>query len=152
VFAQTPRQIGISQYHEPSSGSCSQQAYANAAVMYDVTVVVFGSLISSCVLNAFPRTERDAAMVTEERLIAESDLAEQLHDVMHAVRAHGVRYRIVRDGQTVAVLQPPAPPLGITVHELIDRVGDLEMPGDGFADDLEHIHSSQQALTLPRWP
>jgi hypothetical protein len=32
---------------------------------------------------------------------------------------------------------------GITLREVVARLGPLQMPGDGFADDLEAIQESQ---------
>ena len=42
---------------------------------------------------------------------------------------------------------------GITVNELIARVGDLKTPDDGFADNLEAIQAEQPPMTAtPEWP
>jgi hypothetical protein len=41
---------------------------------------------------------------------------------------------------------------GITVEELIARVGDLKLPDGGFADDLEAVQASQPLAEMPEWP
>lgn len=41
---------------------------------------------------------------------------------------------------------------GITWSEFIARVGDLKMPGDGFADDLEAVQAEQGIAEMPKWP
>jgi hypothetical protein len=38
------------------------------------------------------------------------------------------------------------------VDELIARIGNLKMPGDGFADDLEAIQAEQGVVEFPEWP
>ena len=86
-----------------------------------------------------------------ETKLSPVDLANDLSDILERVRGRGERFAIERDGETVAVLAPP-PRMGITIEELIARVGDLKMPGDGFADDLEEIQASQGIATSPEWP
>ena len=41
---------------------------------------------------------------------------------------------------------------GITASELIAKVGNLEMPGDGFADALEAVQAEQGLAEMPEWP
>lgn len=41
---------------------------------------------------------------------------------------------------------------GITASELLANVGNLEMPGDGFADDLEAVLAEQGLAEMPDWP
>jgi hypothetical protein len=43
-------------------------------------------------------------------------------------------------------------PPGITASELIAAVGNLEMPGGGFADALEAVQASQPLAEMPEWP
>ena len=44
------------------------------------------------------------------------------------------------------------PPPGITVSELIARVGDLKMPSGGFADNLEAVQAEQGLAETTEWP
>jgi antitoxin (DNA-binding transcriptional repressor) of toxin-antitoxin stability system len=88
-------------------------------------------------------------MAVETRISA-TELARGLSNILNRVRRSGERFVIERNGETVAVLGPPA--RGIHVDEFAERVGDLELPGDGFADDLEAIQAAQPRETLPAWP
>lgn len=42
-------------------------------------------------------------------------------------------------------------PLPITLKEAATQLKDITVPGDGFADDLEVIQSSQPLVELPEW-
>ncbi len=86
-----------------------------------------------------------------ERTVAEADLADRLTDVLNRVR-DGEQFAIERDGDVVAVLMPPQPKPGITGAELLARLGDLRLPGDGFADDLDAIQRSQPMMRPLEWP
>jgi hypothetical protein len=84
--------------------------------------------------------------------ISPDELAENLPDIMTRVHKHHERF-VVRQGDDVIMrLEPPVQRKGITVDELISRIGNLKMPGDGFADDLEAIHASQGYMKIPEWP
>lgn len=87
----------------------------------------------------------------ETRLTVQA-LAEGLVDVLERVKCRGERFLIERDGETVAVLAAVAPPPGITLRELATCLGSLELPGEGFAEDLEAIQASQPKATTPPWP
>jgi hypothetical protein len=41
---------------------------------------------------------------------------------------------------------------GITVSELIARMGDLKMPGGRFADNLEAVQTEQGLAETTEWP
>ncbi len=86
-----------------------------------------------------------------EPTVTEADLADRLAEILDRVR-DGERIEVKRDGAVVAVLHPPIAKRGITPEELVARVGNLSMPGDGFADDLEAIQAAQRPATLPEWP
>lgn len=86
-----------------------------------------------------------------ETTLSELELAAGLRDALDRVR-DGARITIERDGEPIATLAPARPPGGVTLREIIDRVGDLEMPGDGFADDLEAVHAAQGYARIPEWP
>jgi prevent-host-death family protein len=87
----------------------------------------------------------------ESKLTA-TELAKRLSDVLDRVRYRGERFVVERNGEPVATIAPAAPPVGITVEEFVARVGDLRMPGDGFADDLEAIQALQGVAEGPEWP
>lgn len=78
-----------------------------------------------------------------ETTITATELSRRLSDVLNRVKYRGERFIIERNGEVVATLAPVGGPPGITVDEFIAQVGDLRMPGDGFADDLEAIQAAQ---------
>ena len=87
-----------------------------------------------------------------ETKISDAELAERLADVLDRVRGGGERFVVERDGETVAILAPPAPTPGITWGEFVALLRDLPRPDDGFADDLEEIQAAQGVATMPEWP
>ena len=87
----------------------------------------------------------------ESRLTA-TELAKRLSDVLNRVKYRGERFVVVRNGEPVATIGPTAARPGVTVEEFVARVGDLRMPGDGFADELEAIQAAQGLAESPEWP
>lgn len=86
-----------------------------------------------------------------ETTITTGDLADTLAEVLDRVETRGERFVVERNGERVATIAPPTS-RGITLAALIAQVGDLGMPGDGFADDLEAIQASQDEAELREWP
>jgi antitoxin (DNA-binding transcriptional repressor) of toxin-antitoxin stability system len=84
-----------------------------------------------------------------ERLTKE-DLARRLPEVLDRVRGGG-RFAIERDGVVIAEIGPGPAKLGTTWREFIAKVGDLSMPGDGFADDLEAVQATQGVVRPFMW-
>ncbi len=84
--------------------------------------------------------------------ISADDLETNLSVILSRIRERGEQFVIERDGEEVAMLAPMPASTGITLRELVDRVGDLALPGDGFADDLEVIQASQPPADMPQWP
>ncbi|MBW3631989.1 MAG: hypothetical protein KY456_03070 [Chloroflexi bacterium] len=87
-----------------------------------------------------------------ETTITATQLAKGLSDILNRVRYRGERFLVQRNGETIATIEPLTSMPGITVSELIAKVGDLEMPGDGFADDLEAIQAAQRLVEMPEGP
>ncbi len=87
-----------------------------------------------------------------ELTITVTGLAERLEDVLDRVRDRGEHFGAERNGERMATIAPAAVAPGVTLREIIARVGDLEMPGDGFADDLEAVHAGQGRATISAWP
>jgi prevent-host-death family protein len=87
-----------------------------------------------------------------ETTITATELSKRLSDVLNRVKYRGERFVIQRNGETVATIVPVIQRPGITVKELVARIGDLEMPGDGFADDLEAVQAEQGIAEFPEWP
>jgi prevent-host-death family protein len=71
-----------------------------------------------------------------ETRITATELARNLSDILNRVRYKGERFRIVRNGDILAVIEPAAAPPARTFEELAERLGNLYMP-EGFARDLE---------------
>jgi prevent-host-death family protein len=89
-----------------------------------------------------------------ETTITATELAKGLSDVLNRVRYRNERFVVVRNGEPVATIGPPGPQQRVTTFgEILAKLGDLRFPGDGFADDLEAIHSSQKPIGAPpEWP
>ncbi len=79
------------------------------------------------------------------------ELERGLEEVLDRVRS-GERFVVERAGEPVASIGPPTPTPSVTLRDVIDRVGDLEMPGDGFADDLEEVQAAQGVAAVAEWP
>jgi prevent-host-death family protein len=84
--------------------------------------------------------------------ITATELAKSFSDVLNRVRYRGERFLVERNGEPVATLAPVEPVPAITLSQLVGRLGDVSLPGEGFADDLEAIQSSQPGLRLLHGP
>jgi antitoxin (DNA-binding transcriptional repressor) of toxin-antitoxin stability system len=98
------------------------------------------------------RTEELESTDPTVKTITATELARNLSDILNRVHYKGEHFVVKRNGELVAEIRPARPKPGITVRELIERIGDLYMPGDGFADDLEAIHAAQGVAEFPEWP
>jgi antitoxin (DNA-binding transcriptional repressor) of toxin-antitoxin stability system len=84
-----------------------------------------------------------------ETTISAAELAQSLGDILHRVQDHGERFIIEQRGEPIAALEPIAVGRPITLRELAVQLGSLAMPGDGFADDLEAIQTTQPLAPPP---
>jgi antitoxin (DNA-binding transcriptional repressor) of toxin-antitoxin stability system len=84
--------------------------------------------------------------------ISTTELARNLADVLDRVRNRGEQFTVERDGEPIASLGPATTAIGVSRAEFLARLGDLTMPGDGFADDLEAIQREQPITEPPAWP
>jgi hypothetical protein len=91
-------------------------------------------------------------MIIMEQTITATELARCLSDVLNRVHYRNERFIVERNGQPVAVIAPPGPVRGTTLHEIAEKLRGLEFPGDGFADDLEEIQANQSRSEFPEWP
>ncbi len=87
-----------------------------------------------------------------ETVITATELSRGLSDVLNRVKYKGERFIVQRNGENIATIVPAAQLPGITVEELIAEIGNLAIPGDGFADDLEAVQAEQGVAELPEWP
>lgn len=87
-----------------------------------------------------------------ETTITATELSKRLSDVLNRVKYRGERFIVQRNGETIATIAPVSEPAGITLRELITRIGDLNLPDEGFADDLEAIQAEQEMISdCPKW-
>ncbi len=84
--------------------------------------------------------------------ITPDELTENLPDIMNRVRRDRERFAIKDGDEVIAIIEPGQRRKGITISELIEKVGNLQMPGDGFADDLEAVRALMQSPKAPEWP
>lgn len=84
--------------------------------------------------------------------ITATQLSKNLADVLNRVRYRGERFTVARNGEPIATLGPSEAPKGITLRELAARIGDLPLPDEGFADDVEAMRASLASAGPPAWP
>ena len=87
-----------------------------------------------------------------ETRITATELARSLSDVLNRVRYRGESFLVERNGEAVAALRPSGPSSTVTLRDMVAHCGDLEAPGEGFADDLEAVQSSQPITKALEWP
>lgn len=88
-----------------------------------------------------------------ESRITATELAIHLSTVLSRIGARGERFIIERNGIPVAVLGPASAGVrSVTLRDVADHLGDLALPGDGFAEDLEAIQAAQPRAEAPLWP
>ena len=80
-----------------------------------------------------------------------TELGRSLTDIMDRVHHGGETFDVHHDGEVIASLSPPCPSLGIPMHLAAERLRNVASPGDGFADDLEAVQSSQPRVEVPSW-
>ena len=83
--------------------------------------------------------------------ITATELGRSLSDILNRVRYRGETFHVERSGEPVARLAPVGPTFGVTMRQVADRMRNIASPGDGFADDLEAVQSSQAPVEIPEW-
>ncbi|MCC6627916.1 MAG: type II toxin-antitoxin system Phd/YefM family antitoxin [Chloroflexi bacterium] len=85
--------------------------------------------------------------------ITATDLARTLSEILSRVAYQQETFTIERNGVPVATLAPVSTAARpVTMKELAVRLGDLQLPGEGFADDLEAVQAAQLPLPPSPWP
>jgi hypothetical protein len=79
-------------------------------------------------------------------------LSRNLSDILNRVKYRGETFAVQRNGEIIATIAPKHRVPQVTLDEVIAKIGDLRMPGDGFADDLEAIQEEQGLAEFPEWP
>ena len=88
-----------------------------------------------------------------ETTITATELARNLSDILNRARYQKERFRVERNGEVVAVIEPPPEPGKFTLRDFIELWKSLPPVDDKFADDLEEIHKSQGFPPAPpEWP
>jgi antitoxin (DNA-binding transcriptional repressor) of toxin-antitoxin stability system len=88
--------------------------------------------------------------MTRENLISATDLARTLSDVLSRVRFGGERFVVQRGGRVVAAVVPADQgPRAVTPREIVEALSGFELPGEGFADDLEAVQNAQGQPEAP---
>ncbi len=87
-----------------------------------------------------------------QQTITTRELVDHLFDVLDRVRDGRERFIIERHGEPVATLAPVGPRPSVMLYEALDALGDVELPGEGFADDLEAVQAAQPPARFPAWP
>ena len=89
-----------------------------------------------------------------ETPITATVLARSLSEILNRVKYGGERFLIRRGGKLVGALGPAQVETRpkITLRELARRMRGIDLPGDGFADDLEAIQDTQGEMEIPPWP
>ncbi len=57
----------------------------------------------------------------------------------------------IRNGEQATTSASTSTNSPITMREVVARLGDLALPGDGFGADLEAVQSSQLKVGNPEW-
>ena len=88
--------------------------------------------------------------VIVDTTISADDLARGLPEVLDRVRNRGERFTIERDGETVALLTPPAPQR-FTVADLLALWERIPHPDDAFADPDDAFADDVEAIQAAQW-
>jgi prevent-host-death family protein len=84
--------------------------------------------------------------------ISATEASRNLSDLLNRVRYRGERFTIVRGGEEVAEILPPAKGgVVVTLGELRGALASVPAPDDAFVADLERIRDEQPPAE-PSWP
>ncbi len=84
--------------------------------------------------------------------ITVTEFDRRMSDVLNRVAYQGESFIIERGGKEIARLEPVGPRLGVTVDEVIEKIGDFTLP-EGWGDDIEAgLAAVLKEQELPEWP
>ena len=90
------------------------------------------------------------AATTVTRITA-TELARNLSDILNRARYRRERFEVVRNGEVVAVIEPPLP-RPLTWREFLEKWPTLPKPDPDFWKDLEEAHRlMNQQQEPPSW-
>lgn len=89
-----------------------------------------------------------------ETTITATELARNLSDILNRVRYKGERFRIERNGEVVATLEPTPRRKATTVAEFIEFMERVPKPDSDFWNDVERAHNEMNTPLSPppEWP
>ena len=87
----------------------------------------------------------------EETRITATELARNLSDILNRVRYKGERFRIERNGETVAVLEPGEERKRFTVADFIALIERLPPVDEDFWKDIEEARKAIGPMPEPSW-
>ena len=91
------------------------------------------------------------ATTTPIRITA-TELARNLSDILNRIKYRGETFVVERNGEVVAVLEPPAkPPKKMTMREFVEVLANAPKPDPGFWDDVEWARKNQPPLDDDIW-
>jgi antitoxin (DNA-binding transcriptional repressor) of toxin-antitoxin stability system len=86
-----------------------------------------------------------------ETKITATELARNLSDILNRVRYKGERFRVERNGEVVAIIEPSPESRHFTMRDLVELIRTLPKPDEKFADDLEWVRRNQPRMPEPPW-
>jgi hypothetical protein len=90
--------------------------------------------------------------MSEPKSITATIFARSVSEILNQVYYRGERFVVQRGGKYIAKIEPVDSTKTVTLTELVERLRGVELPGDGFADDLERIQSEQSEESADHWP
>jgi hypothetical protein len=89
--------------------------------------------------------------MSEAKSITATIFARSISEVLNQVYYRGDRFIVQRGGKSIARIEPIGSIERVTMAEVVGRLKGIELPGDGFADDLERIQSEQSKESDDHW-
>ena len=89
----------------------------------------------------------------EATRITATELARNLSDILSRVRYRGERFKVMRNGEIIAELQPSPEAKSLTWGEFLDWWDAVPKPDPAFWDDVEEAHQlmNQPMPEPPAW-
>lgn len=82
--------------------------------------------------------------------ISATTLDHELSEILNRVLYREESFIIERSGKPVARLEPVGPRRGVTMEEVVEKLGNLRVP-EGFADQVEAFRAGLPDLEAPEW-
>ena len=90
-----------------------------------------------------------------ETTITATELARSLSDILNRVKYRGESFKVMRNGEVIAILEPASPPVAEKTHtwgEFVDRWQTMPKPDPDYWEILEEAHREMNQLPpTPAW-